>query len=183
MLKKGFTLIELLIVIAVLGILAVAVLSAINPLEQLKKARDSRRKSDAAELLNAYERYFTTFGCYPWENLAGNCNGVATNPANAQVTASTFQSGGINLELLAKQEMKTQFSGRATVTDGSLFVTESTAASSLGQTSVCFEPESQSARGGGLGATQNVSNTSAATCSGAYNGSASGASCFVCVPQ
>ena len=79
-LRRGFTLIELLIVISILGILAVAVLSAINPVEQLKKARDARRKSDVAELLNAHERYFTTFGCYVWDNYTGTCiNG--TNPS------------------------------------------------------------------------------------------------------
>ena len=81
MLRKGFTLIELLIVIAILGILAVAVLSAINPVEQMKKARDAGRKSDAAELLNAHERYFTTFGCYPWENVAGVCTATALGSA------------------------------------------------------------------------------------------------------
>lgn len=62
----GFTLIELIIVIAVLGILAVAVLSAINPLEQIRKANDARRKSNAAELLNALERYTSSYGgVYP----------------------------------------------------------------------------------------------------------------------
>ena len=59
--KKGFTLIEMLIVIAVIGILAIAVLSAINPVEQTRKARDARRRSNAAELLNAAERYYTTY--------------------------------------------------------------------------------------------------------------------------
>src|SRR3990170_7776972 len=66
--SKGFTLIELLIVIAVLGILVVAILSALDPLEQIRKARDAGKKSDAAELLAAYERYFTTYQCFPWES-------------------------------------------------------------------------------------------------------------------
>jgi prepilin-type N-terminal cleavage/methylation domain-containing protein len=57
---KGFTMIELLVVIAIIGVLAVAVLSSINPIEQINKGRDTRARSDAAELLAASERYFTT---------------------------------------------------------------------------------------------------------------------------
>lgn len=178
MLKKGFTLIELLIVISVLGILAVAVLSAINPLEQMRKARDARRKSDAAELLNAYERYFTTFGCYPWENLAGSCSGTATNLTTAN---PTFAAAGNSYELLSKQEVKDQFKSRASVSDAELFVSESTVAATLGQVSVCFSPESQSARQGGLGTVMNQSNAATATCGGAYV--KNDATCNVCIPQ
>ena len=101
-LRRGFTLIELLIVISILGILAVAVLSAINPVEQLKKSRDARRKSDVAELLNAHERYFTTFGCYVWDNYTGTCaNG--TNPSAAVVNATSFGATEINGDLLTKE--------------------------------------------------------------------------------
>src|SRR3989344_9674224 len=72
--KKGFTLIELLVVISVIAVLAVAVLSSINPVEQINKAKDTASKSDAAEILNAMERYYATFGCYPWEvDAAGAC--------------------------------------------------------------------------------------------------------------
>ena len=69
--NKGFTLIELLIVVVIIGILSVAVLSAINPIEQINKATDQGKKSDAAELLNALERYFTTFQAYPWQKISG----------------------------------------------------------------------------------------------------------------
>lgn len=181
MLRKGFTLIELLIVIAILGILAVAVLSAINPVEQMKKARDSARKSDSAELLNAHERYFTTFGCYPWGNSASGC--TATVLGSAVVAApSTFGAGyGVALfngDLLTKEELKAQFASRSTVTKSELYVTES----AIGQVSICFVPESKSARAGGLGPNMNNTNTSAATgCAGAY--SKTDATCSVCVPQ
>ncbi len=64
--KSGFTLVELLIVIALIAILSVAVLATINPIEQSNKARDSRVQNDAAEVLNAYERYYASNNKYPW---------------------------------------------------------------------------------------------------------------------
>jgi prepilin-type N-terminal cleavage/methylation domain-containing protein len=65
-LKKGFTLVELLIVIALIAILSVAVLATINPIEQANKAKDSTVQNDAAEVMNSYERYYTTSQSYPW---------------------------------------------------------------------------------------------------------------------
>jgi prepilin-type N-terminal cleavage/methylation domain-containing protein len=67
----GFTMIELLVVIAVIGILAVAVLSSINPIEQINKGRDTRVRSDAAQLLNASDRYFAIHEVYPWNTTTG----------------------------------------------------------------------------------------------------------------
>ena len=63
---KGFTLVELLIVIALIAILSVAVLATINPIEQSNKAKDSTMQNDAAEVMNAYERYYTVKNTYPW---------------------------------------------------------------------------------------------------------------------
>lgn len=182
--KKGFTLIELLIVISILGILATAVLSAINPVEQMKKARDAGRKSDVAELLNAHERYFTTFGCYAWNmNTTTGVCGTGVVPAAAVVTTATFTTAagglaGMNYDLLTKEELKTQFSTRSTVTRSEMYLTQA----ANGQVSICFVPESKSGRGGGLGPNMNNTNTAAATgCAGAY--STSDATCSVCVPQ
>ncbi len=62
----GFTMIELLVVIAVIGVLAVAVLSSINPIEQINKGRDTRTRSDAAQLINAVDRYYAIHEKYPW---------------------------------------------------------------------------------------------------------------------
>lgn len=62
----GFTMIELLVVISVIGILSVAVLSTINPIEQINKGRDTRSRSDAAQLIGAVDRYFAIHEIYPW---------------------------------------------------------------------------------------------------------------------
>lgn len=64
--QAGFTMIELLVVIAVIGVLAVAVLSSINPIEQINKGRDTRSRSDAAQMINAVDRYFSIHEEYPW---------------------------------------------------------------------------------------------------------------------
>jgi prepilin-type N-terminal cleavage/methylation domain-containing protein len=64
--QLGFTMIELLVVIAVIGVLAVAVLSSINPIEQINKGRDTRTRSDAAQLINAVDRYYAIHEKYPW---------------------------------------------------------------------------------------------------------------------
>lgn len=180
-LRRGFTLIELLIVISILGILAVAVLSAINPVEQMKKARDAGRKSDAAELLNAYERYFTTFECYPWANSDTGCGSTSLGSA-VVATAATFDPGyGVDLfngDLITKEELKSQFASRSTITNQELYVTEA----SNQQISVCFVPESKSGRAGGLGPNVNNTNTGEATgCAADYD--KTDATCSVCMPQ
>ncbi|MEI6222461.1 MAG: type II secretion system protein [bacterium] len=51
--EQGFTLIELLVVLAIIGILAALILS--NLATARKKARDTKRKSDAKALSNALE--------------------------------------------------------------------------------------------------------------------------------
>ena len=171
--SAGFTLIEILIVIVLLGILAVAVLSAINPLEQIRKARDSGRKSDAAELLNGYERYYTTFGCHTWDTA---CTG--TTPLGGTVNPG-FASGENSEALVTNNEVKSQFARRSTVTEGELWVTEDAA----GLVNICFEPESTSARNGGLGDTYDIVNVATSACTGDYLGGIATATCFVCVPQ
>ncbi|HZZ98676.1 MAG TPA: type II secretion system protein [Candidatus Saccharimonadia bacterium] len=91
--QLGFTLIELLVVISVIGVLAVAVLSAINPIEQINKGRDTGARSDAAELINADDRYFATQEIYPWNNTSLACSGAACSPTldvNEVDPASTF---------------------------------------------------------------------------------------------
>lgn len=176
---KGFTLIELLIVIALIGILAVALLSVINPLEQLKKARDAGKKSDSAELLNAYERYYSTFGCFPWSRdvVGKKCNVPATTRTgpNPDFTLDTQDK-----DLVTTEEVKTQVSTRFSGDYALKFWISETA---QGQVSICFEPESKTARSGGLGPLKLINNTGSPTCGSSYSGGGNGASCYVCMPQ
>lgn len=72
LLRAGFTMIELLVVIAVIGVLAVAVLSSINPIEQINKGRDTGHRSDAAQLINAVDRYYSIHELYPWNDATYN---------------------------------------------------------------------------------------------------------------
>ncbi len=154
---KGFTLVELLIVIALIGILSVAVLATINPIEQTNKARDAKFKNDAAEVLSAYERYYSAQNAYPWNT---NDTGVGTSvPAGTNVAIGSTDVGfgvmglgNTNGALIATSELKSSFLGKEP------FGTSATAASidrmyvyHNGTTStnyVCFHPKASANRSG-----------------------------------
>ena len=71
--NKGFTLIELLVVIGIITILATIVLVAINPARQFAIARDTARKNDLYQILNAVHQYAVdNNGRYPTQIQAGN---------------------------------------------------------------------------------------------------------------
>jgi len=128
--EKGFTLIELLIVITIIGVLAVAVLSAINPVEQIYKANDSRRKSDIAELLNAMERYYTTF-----EEFPATMTGTVMCP-HFTTPDTTGKCSGYNVQpLITTNELKTAFAQRA--------LNEYLLSGSADAVNACFKPQSQ----------------------------------------
>jgi len=63
--QDGFTLVELMIATSVLAILVVIGLGALNPLGQFRKTRDSRRKSDLAQIKRALLMYHNDNGQYP----------------------------------------------------------------------------------------------------------------------
>jgi len=149
--KNGFTLIELLIVITLLGILAVAVLSAINPVEQMNRSRDTASRSDAEQLINAIDRFYSTKGYYPWRTGAGDVEGDGTAPVDwTQITADAPADG--NGESVAGKlsggetgtgEVKESFISR--VTAGSynpLFIYNNGGQGD--STYVCFLPKSAS---------------------------------------
>jgi len=120
----GFTLVELLIVIALIAILSVAVLATINPIEQANKARDAKFKNDAAEVMNAYERFYASQNKYPW-NIDYNANGSIDGAEVASGTNSiAFRSldwrfgvldatGAVtNSQLISTSELKGAFAGK-----------------------------------------------------------------------
>lgn len=96
--SPGFTMIELLVVIAVIGVLAVAVLSSIDPIEQINKGRDTRKRSNAAQLINALDRYYAIQELYPWNDatyvvaLAGS--DTPPNSAFPDAVACTANANG-----------------------------------------------------------------------------------------
>lgn len=156
MVKKGFTLIELLIVITIIGILAVAVLSSINPIEQIRRSQDTGLRSDSAELLSAFERYYTAFFEYPWTALGqGNPSQTAVDP------------GGLSWidELIAKGGVKPQFKDRDSWEF--IFATQTGTVVSL-----CFDPTSTTFQ-------------EEADDKGKYRSGLSGCAsgCFICVPE
>lgn len=96
--RSGFTMIELLVVIAVIGVLAVAVLSSINPIEQINKGRDTRVRSNAAQLLNAADRFYAIQEIYPWNDATYNGEAADSLPSTAfpdgtVCTATTTPAG------------------------------------------------------------------------------------------
>lgn len=140
--KKGFTLIELLIVIVIIGILAVAVLSSINPIEQRDKARDAAHRSDAAELLNAVERYYATNGQYPWDVTGDTITSVGTSQTTSNIPALSG-SGVSNWvdELVNENEVKPEFFRRSSMANIAVWLDGTTQL-----VRVCFVPQSNSAQ-------------------------------------
>lgn len=64
--SKGFTLIELLVVIGIVAILSTIVLVAVNPARQFASARDTARRNDLYQILNAIHQYAVdNSGVYP----------------------------------------------------------------------------------------------------------------------
>ncbi len=88
--SKGFTLIELLIVIAILGILAAAILVALNPSQRIASARNSRVRSDLANLGNAANVFST-------DSSLVSCTGGGSYPSvfGQTVCSATFPAAPV----------------------------------------------------------------------------------------
>ncbi len=98
--NRGFTLIELLVVITLIAILAVAILAAINPVEQRRRAQDTGVSSAASQLVSAFERFYTSYGCFPQDaTVTGGAGGtVACGTATTGIiTAANTTAAVTNL--------------------------------------------------------------------------------------
>ena len=148
--------IELLVVIAVIGILAVALLSTLNPLEQIRKGRDTRTRTDLAQLLGGVERYNASLGYFPWQasegqdlastgadipflQIGGIGGGVAIAGSSPALTTTTALDA-----LTSTSEVKSSFIDRVTGTTYPktyLFYDDEAIGGSV---VACYTPESQS---------------------------------------
>lgn len=158
-LNAGFTLVELLIVIALIAILSVAVLATINPIEQTNKARDSKFKNNAAEVLGAYERYYASQYEYPWNAALAIGSTVpfgtrvaigSTDPAFGVLGISGVGSSGV---LITTSELKSSFMGTEPFASGvpavdTLYVYHNGVDSNY----VCYVPKANANRTGTVAA-------------------------------
>ncbi len=143
----GFTMIELLVVIAIIGVLAAAVLSAINPVEQISKGRDTRYRSDAAELINAAERYFAVQEEWPWNtNNVGvwEVTGGATDPDSefSQINPNGSDLGWLSV-METTDEIKPGFAARMRKDASEFIIYKGNGTAPL---TVCFAPNSRQFR-------------------------------------
>lgn len=163
-LKRGFTLVELLIVIALIAILSVAVLATINPIEQTNKARDAQFKNDAAEVLNALERYYASTQQYPWNSdteftgvapvldslAAGTAIGLRSDDPRMGIVGNSGGVSGIGL-LISTSELKSAFTGKTPFTADLNVATNNVDAMYIYQNGidsnyVCFVPKATANR-------------------------------------
>lgn len=88
---EGFTLVELLVVISIIGILSS--LSTVSVNVARERARDAKRKSDAAQVQLALYLYFDDNLTFPVtdqlpENAVANWNGTLSNSLNGSILGS-----------------------------------------------------------------------------------------------
>lgn len=136
--NKGFTLIELLVVITLIAILAVAVLAAINPIEQRRKAQDVGAANAAAEIVGASERFYATYGCYPWEFTDPDCDADTDNNQTELGISDTLDT--LQLEGEIKGDLKDRYDNVQPSDPMYTFVLNESA-NSVAQ--ICFEPVSK----------------------------------------
>lgn len=192
--RKGFTLVELLIVIALIGVLVLVVLAAINPIEQANKARDTRFRSDGAQLLAAIDRYFASKSEFPWVTVAPTYSNDDDfgymSAANELVgVCGTLSNCDLDGVLISNLELKESFRGRdfltASTDDKRIHVGKAAGASK--STYACFYPQSKSIRDkaiaeGKVYSALNIDGTRTVAPSGTCDPTWT-TSCYVCVPD
>lgn len=138
--SAGFTMIELLVVISVIGVLAVAVLSSINPIEQILKSRDTRTRSDAAQLINATDRYFAIHEVYPWNTTTTSYTAAGVDYDEEFVFTGSADDWDWVDVLVTTAEVKEGFTNRLK-NDDSLTIFKPGVSNATMYT--CFEPQSE----------------------------------------
>ena len=95
--KKGFTLIEILVVVGLIAILATITIVAINPGKNFRDTRNTQRRADIGEILDAVTQYAAEDG----NSLAG----LGTIPlCTATPAAIGTGSGNVNLSTVLVDE-------------------------------------------------------------------------------
>lgn len=102
---KGFTMVELIIVIAIIAVLAAGVFVAIDPARRLHEARNSRRQTDVATLLDALVKiqadnrgtHYATVAAA----TAGNFYAIGTAAAGCDTTCTAKVTQAACLDLSA----------------------------------------------------------------------------------
>jgi prepilin-type N-terminal cleavage/methylation domain-containing protein len=138
--SAGFTMIELLVVISVIGVLAVAVLSSINPIEQILKSRDTRTRTDAANLINATDRYFAIHEVYPWNTTTGTYTSADVDYESEFVFTGSADDWDWVDVLVTTAEVKEGFTNRLKNDDSLTIFKEGVSNSTM---YVCFLPQSE----------------------------------------
>ena len=190
-LVRGFTLVELLIVIALIGVLVLVVLAAINPIEQANKARDTRFRSDGAQLLAEVDRYFASQSEFPWVTVDSTTYDnddsfgyISGADELVGICGATCTTDGV---LITNLELKESFRGRdyftATTDDKRIHIGKAAGASTSNY--ACFYPQAKSVRDKAIAegkvytlSTVNGTRTATSTCDTTWT-----TSCYVCVPD
>jgi hypothetical protein len=186
-----------LIVIGLLGAIALIVNSAINPIEQSNRARDTKYKADAGQLISALERYFVAQSAFPWTTF----DSVTYPSADSAVdfASASLQRYGLcgascaaDGSLILNDELKTEFRSRDFAKTGATALNQIKIGKASGSSSsiyACFTPLSKTIRDKACTdgkvyslATSVRTSQSGASCASTAAGWASG-TLVICLPE
>lgn len=194
----GFTLVELLIVIGLLGAIALIVISAINPIEQANRARDTKYKADAGQLVSSIDRYFVGQSAFPWSvfdssNYPSADTAVTFASAQGQLYGLCGATCLLDGLLIDNNELKTEFRSRDFVKGTVTVPNQILIGKALGSSSstyACFVPLSKSIRDKACtdGKVYTLSTSvrtpvSGVTCAGTAAGWSTSPYMYVCLPE